>query len=114
MMLVNDVASARLLAQFGKPIVYIVFLATAPQNRPEFDGSIKYRGVGRVMVLAAIEFSRQSGYKGRIGLHSLPKAEAFYEAKCGLTRLGDDSSHQDLCYFEMTEEQQIILECSLA
>lgn len=39
------------------------------------------------------------------GLHSLPKAEEFYEKKCGFTRLGPDSSHQNLTYYEMTATQ---------
>ncbi|MCF7816925.1 MAG: hypothetical protein K9M54_03485 [Kiritimatiellales bacterium] len=105
LMLVNDITSARLLEQFGKPIVYVQFLSTAPWNRLEIASSPKYRGVGRIMVLASIECSRESGFKGRIGLHSLPRAEVFYEQKCGFTRLGNDSRHQNLCYFEMTEKQ---------
>jgi hypothetical protein len=71
LMLTNDMASARLPSQFGKPIVYIEFLATAPWNRPEFRCPPKYRGCGRVFILAAIQTSIDAGYKGRIGLHSL-------------------------------------------
>jgi len=105
MMLTNDIISARLPSQFGKPIVYVEFLATAPWNRPELRCPPKYRGCGRVFILAAIQTSIDAGYKGRIGLHSLPAAEGFYEGKCGFTRLGPDCSHQNLTYYEMTTTQ---------
>lgn len=104
LMVTSDIKSARLQQQFGKPIVYIHFVATAPWNRPEMQVPPRYRGVGQVFLLSAIESSREIGYKGRIGLHSLPKSESFYEC-AGMTKLGPDSSHQNLIYFEMTEEQ---------
>lgn len=105
LMMTNDVTSARLPAQFGKPLIYVEFVATAPWNRPKVQDPPLYRGVGQVFVLAAIETSRDTGFKGRVGLHSLPDSEAFYEQKCGFTRLGPDSSHQNLTYFELTETQ---------
>jgi hypothetical protein len=105
MMVTNDMKSARLREQLGKPLVYVEFVATAPWNRPEIGSPPRFRGVGQIFLLAAIESSREAGFKGRIGLHSLPKAETFYEDRCGLTRLGPDSSHQNLAYFEMTESQ---------
>lgn len=105
LMMTNDITSARLSAQFGKPLIYLEFVATAPWNRPKVQDPPRYRGVGLVFVLAAIETSRDAGFKGRVGLHSLPDAESFYEQKCGFTRLGPDSSHQNLPYFEMTETQ---------
>lgn len=105
LMLTNDITSARLAVQFGKPLVYVQFVATAPWNRPELQTPPKYRGVGRVFILAAIQASVDEGYKGRVGLHSLPKAEGFYKDKCGFTILGPDSSHQNLTYYEMTEPQ---------
>ena len=105
LMIVNDMTSARLRAQFGKPLIYVEFLATAPWNRPKLQDPPLYRGVGHVFVLAAIETSREAGFKGRTGLHSLPEAESFYEQKCGFARLGADSSHQNLTYFEMNENR---------
>ena len=101
----NDVASARLREQFGKPLIYVDFVATAPWNRPKLQAPPRFRGVGQVFILAAIETSREAGFKGRVGLHSLPEAVPFYEGKCGFARLGADSSHQNLTYFEMTEKQ---------
>lgn len=104
-MLTNNITSARLSEQFGKPLIYIQFLATAPWNRPELQAPPRFRGAGSIFVLAAVQTSRDAGFKGRVGLHSLPNAEQFYERKCGFTRLGLDSSHQNLTYFEMTEPQ---------
>lgn len=105
LMLTNDITSARLREQFGKPLIYVEFVATAPWNRPTLQDPPRYRGVGQVFVLAGIESSRDAGFKGRVGLHSLPEAEVFYEQKCGFARLGPDSSHQNLTYFEITETQ---------
>jgi hypothetical protein len=105
LMMTNDITSARLRRQFGKPLIYVEFVATAPWNRPSLQDPPRFRGVGQVFVLAAIESSRDAGFKGRVGLHSLPEAEIFYEQKCGFTKLGADSSHQNLTYFEMTQTQ---------
>jgi GNAT superfamily N-acetyltransferase len=105
LMLVSDVESARVQAQFGKPIVYVKFLASAPWNRPEFQTPPRYRGVGTVMVTAAVELSWDLGYRGRIGLHSLPRAETFYRDTCKMTELGKDAAHQNLTYYEMTNTQ---------
>lgn len=105
LMMARDLASAKLPGQFGRPIVHIEFIATAPWNRPEFQQPVRYKGCGRILILAAIEVSRSCGGKGRIGLHSLPAAEEFYERKCGMTPLGRDAAHQNLLYFEMTETQ---------
>jgi len=105
LMLASDFNSARLQAQFGKAIVYVEFLATAPWNRPELENPPRYRGVGTVMIAAAVELSRELGYRGRIGLHSLPKAERFYRDACGMTGLGMDTAHENLMYFEMTGNQ---------
>ncbi len=105
LMLVSDFKSARIQAQFGKPIVYIEFLATAPWNRPELQQPPRFCGVGTVMVAAAVELSWSLGYKGRIGLHSLSKAESFYKNTCKMSELGKDAAHQGLMYYEMTEKQ---------
>lgn len=109
LMLVSDLKSARIQAQFGKPIVYVVFLATAPWNRPEIQTPPRYRGVGTIMVAAAVDLSWELGYRGRIGLHSLPAAERFYRVTCGMSELGKDAAHQDLMYYEMTENQAEVI-----
>lgn len=53
---------------------------------------------------AAIAVSEDEGFKGRLGLHSLPQADDFYR-KIGMTDLGQDAAYQNLRYFEMTSEQ---------
>jgi hypothetical protein len=105
LMIARDLASAKLPGQFGKPLVHIEFISTAPWNRPEFQQPVRFKGCGRILILAAIEVSRACGGKGRIGLHSLPAAEDFYLRKCGMTPLGRDAAHQNLLYLEMTETQ---------
>lgn len=105
LMLVCDFKSARLQAQFGKPVVYVEFLATAPWNRKEIQTPPRYAGVGTIMVSAAVEASWELGYRGRIGLHALPRAQEFYRDKCGMTELGKDDAHQGLMYYEMTDNQ---------
>jgi hypothetical protein len=55
---------------------------------------------------AAIQLSIDEGNLGRIGLHSLPQADAFY-SRCGMTDMGPDTNYPKfpLRYFEMTETQ---------
>lgn len=98
--------SCRIPAQLGKPIVYVHFLATAPWNDRDFIPEPLYGGVGKIFLAAAIQISIDNGFKGRIGLHSLPQDDAFYTG-CGMTDLGQDSSPgaQNLRYFEMTPDQ---------
>ncbi len=96
----------RLLDQVDQHLVYIEFLESAPWNRKEllFDPP-RFRGVGSLLIRAAIEVSREEGFKGRIGLHSLPQANHWYANSCGMTDLGVDPNKQDLRYFEMTVAQ---------
>lgn len=104
LMQVDLTKSAREASQAGKPLVYIEYLEVAPWNRPELGSSPRLRGVGSALVSTAIELSVAEGFKGRIGLHSLPQADAFYR-KIGMTDVGPDPQYQDLKYFEMTAEQ---------
>jgi len=105
MMQVDLTKSARIESQKGKPIVYIDYLENAPWNRPTLNNPARYRNVGTLLIRAAIELSRAEGFKGRIGLHSLPQSNNFYASKCGMTDLGPDSDCQNLRYFEMTIDQ---------
>jgi hypothetical protein len=88
-----------------KEIVYIEYVETAPWNwpLPRIDQEPRHRAVGPQLVEMAIRWSMQVGFKGRVGLHSLPQAEEFYRDHCLMTDLGLDASYEDLCYFEMTE-----------
>ena len=105
LMAVNLTKAARLQTQRGKNLVYVEYLENAPWNRPELFPPGRYRGVGSILVLTAIQRSREEEFKGRIGLHSLPQADRFYLDSCGMTDLGPDPDYQNLRYFEMTPEQ---------
>lgn len=105
LMIVDSTKEARLPENCGKPLIYIQFLSTAPWNRPDIVSDPRYRGVGRALVLAAVELSRAEEFRGRVGLHSLPQADHFYESKCGMTAVERDPKKKNLMYFEMTEEQ---------
>ena len=105
MMILDTLPSARLSSQSGKAMVYIDYLEVAPWNRQHLPDDVpRYRTVGSILVRAAIETSLQEGYKGRIGLHSLPQSNSWYANKCGMTDLGPDPDKQNLRYFEMTPE----------
>src|SRR5271156_3290416 len=91
-------------SQAGKPLVYLDYLEVAPWNRPDFGPVPRLRGVGSALITAAVALSDEEGFKGRLGLHSLPQADAFYR-KIGMTDLGPDPAYQNLRYFEMTVEQ---------
>jgi hypothetical protein len=64
-----------------------------------------YRGVGPQLLEMATRWSEQLGFKGRLGLHSLPQAESFYRDRCQMTDLGPDANYTGMRYFEMTEAQ---------
>jgi len=95
----------RVPEQAGKDLVYIDYVETAPWNRRAIVDAPRFGGVGTIMIRAAIEVSRDQEFRGRIGLHSLPSAEAFYAKACGMTDLGLDGTYEGLRYFEMTSVQ---------
>ncbi|WP_290920259.1 hypothetical protein [Halodesulfovibrio sp.] len=101
LMLVTTPAFALEESQKGKPLVYVDFLETAPWNINGFLGQGEYRGVGSVLLRAAVLLSLQEEYQGRIGLQSLPDAEAFY-SRLQMRDLGLEHSKEGLRYFEMT------------
>lgn len=88
----------------GKPMAYIDYLEVAPWNRPDLGQVPRLRGVGTALLSAAVARSMNDGFKGRIGLHSLPQSEGFYQRN-GLTDLGPDAAYQGLRYFEMNAER---------
>lgn len=81
------------------------FLEVAPWNLKYFQPSPMYLGVGSALIREAVHLSHERGLGGRIGLHSLPQAEEFYESRCKMTWLGKDPGYYDLAYFEYTEQQ---------
>lgn len=96
---------SRIESQKGMPLVYIHFLAAAPWNLPSVSREPRFSLVGSVLVAVAIQLSLEEEFSGRIGLHSLPQADKWYEEACGMTNLGPDQAIQGLTYFEMTPEQ---------
>jgi hypothetical protein len=92
-------------SQRDKDLVYVSFVENAPWNRRELFDPPRYRGIGSILIRAAIARSHEEGFKGRIGLHSLPQANNFYGNTCGMTDLGVDPNYEGLRYFEMTPEQ---------
>ena len=106
MMIVDTVKHrGRIDGQARQHLVYVGFVENAPWNRTELFNPPKYRGIGSILIRAAVELSEELEFYGRIGLHSLPQANGFYANTCGMTDLGADPNHQGLRYFEMTPEQ---------
>jgi len=89
--------------RIGKPLVYVDYLEVAPWNRPDFTDVPRLKGVGTALLTAVVALSEHEGFKGRIGLHSLPQADVFY-ARSGFCDYGPDEKYQGLRYFELTEE----------
>lgn len=85
----------------NKHVVYVDYLESAPWNLKGSPDPPRFLGVGTVLMAEAVRISTEEGFEGRVGLHSLPQAEAFYN-KCGMTRLGADPNYYDLVYFEYT------------
>lgn len=106
-MMIVDTAThrCRIDGQKGRHLVYVEFVENAPWNRAELFTPPRYRGVGSILIRAAIALSEKSEFRGRIGLHSLPQANGFYANNCGMTDLGTDPDREGLRYFEMTPEQ---------
>lgn len=83
----------------GKRLVYIDGLVSAPWNREDIQSPPKLKGVGSALLMFARNRSLELGYEGRVGLHSLPGAEDFYDSR-GMTDLGTDENYEDMVYFE--------------
>lgn len=88
-------------------LVYVEYVETAPWNwpLPRINQEPRSRAVGPQLFEMAIRWSKQIGFKGRVGLHSLPQAEEFYRDRCRMTDLELDRAYQNLRYFEMTQTQ---------
>lgn len=103
MLLRTDGNFAQLPSEKGKPLVYVIYLAAAPWNLAAIVEKPRFSGLGNVMLNAAVQFSLEVEFKGRIGLHSLPQAEGFYERN-GFQDLGVDSDKEHLKYYELSPE----------
>ena len=103
--------TARLAPDKGKPLVYVDFLEVAPWNWaiPEIGRASRFRAVGSTLLWRAVKQSEEEGFRGRIGLHSLPQSEKFYERVFGMTPLKRDGDKQNLLYLEISAEQAMRL-----
>lgn len=61
--------------------IYVDYLESAPWNLKNGVEPPRFLGVGTVLLIEAVRMSADAGFEGRVGLHSLPQAEAFYR-KC--------------------------------
>ena len=109
LMVIRADKACRIPDQAGLPLIYVDYLAAAPWNLAGMVVRPRFRGCGYVLIIEAIRLSRQKGYNGRVGLHSLPQAEDFYRKKCGMTDLGQDMDYEGLHYLEMTTAQAQML-----
>ena len=102
--------SARIPTQKGAELAYIDYLEVAPWNHreiaTELGGTRRYATIGWNLFAAAVQLSRQVGFDGRVGLHSLPhpQTEQFYQKTCKMLPLERDSAKENLLYFETTPE----------
>ncbi|WP_250511541.1 hypothetical protein [Caballeronia sp. GACF4] len=105
LMFLDMLRRCRIPAQKNLHLVYIDLVSTAPWNRPGLNPQPLYRGVGGVLVAEAILHSEAEGFGGRIGLHALPRAEAYYRDQWKMESLGRDPNYSNLLYFELTMER---------
>lgn len=106
MLLQTDGFFAQITGDEGKPLVYVTFLASAPWNLSAIVSQPKYKGVGTVLLGAAIQTSLDLGFKGRVGLHSLPQSESYYQCN-KFECFGQDADKQDLKYYELSSKQAV-------
>jgi GNAT superfamily N-acetyltransferase len=95
---------------WGQGLIYVKILMTAPWNRPAIQRQPEFQGVGKQMMRFAKQRSVELGYRGRVGLESLPKAVGFYE-HIGMTRMELEpeeivDAEEELPYFEYRVPQQ--------
>jgi hypothetical protein len=91
----------------GQSLVYVDYLEAAPWNQRAPGRPRRFEGAGSALVIEAIIVSMELGFRGRVGLHSLPQAEHFYKNNCRMARVGLDPAYHDLAYFEYSEEAGI-------
>ena len=109
LMIVDLSRRCRLEEQSGERLAYVDYVEVAPWNRDSWKPHRIYGSVGTALVRAAVQLSLETGYLGRIGLHSLPQADKFYR-RLGMTDLGTDEAYERLRYFEMTPLQAVRLQ----
>lgn len=81
------------------PLVYVEAISTTPWNRSDIEQPPWLKRVGTLLLLFARQRSVDLGYGGRVGLHSLPEAEQFYQRQ-QMPDYGPDPEKENLVYFE--------------
>ncbi len=100
---------SRLDGTQGRPLVYVDYLEVAPWNQPIVEMPRRFKGAGKVLMIAAAALSVELEFKGRVALHSLPQSNSFYE-DLGMIDFGPDKEvHGELNYFEMPAEVALAL-----
>jgi GNAT superfamily N-acetyltransferase len=82
-------------------LTYVSFLEVAPWNRTTSKGR-RFKGIGALMLRFAAQRSRQLGFEGRLGLHSLHTAEAFYR-QLGFVEVDCPNEYHEL-YLELSAD----------
>lgn len=85
----------------GKNLVYIEFIESAPHNVKGIVEKRRYKGIGSRLLEAAVQYSIEQEFEGRVALHSLPQAECFYESKGMQKKFFDEE--KKLYYFEWSK-----------
>ena len=88
-----------------EPIIYVDYLESAPWNLKTPAALPRFIGVGTVLIAEAVRLGLEMNLDGRVGLHSLPQAETFYETRCRMTRFSQDAEYFNLTYFEFVGQQ---------
>jgi hypothetical protein len=91
---------------FRERLVYVFALATAPWNRETIQQPPEFKGVGAALLLFARQRSLELGYAGRVGLHSLPGAEQFYQRQ-NMLRYDVESEGYDSDEYVDPEEERL-------
>ena len=84
------------------PLAYVHYIATAPWNRRDTYCVGRLRGVGSNLIAWAVQWSKDAGCEGRLGLHSLRSSDGFYR-HLRFRNLGHDAAHRGMNYFELAE-----------
>lgn len=90
----------RLPGEKRKPIVYVDYVETAPWNVKNLmkagGGKPQFATEATRLVEAAVCKSLEVRFKRGVALHSLPGAERFYLAGCGMTAHEQDPDKENL------------------
>lgn len=106
LMFLRTVGFAKEPSQVNLPLAYIDLVSVAPWNRFGISKTPKYKGIGPLLLGAALSVSVGEGLDGRLGLHSLPQSESWYRDVCLMSDLGPDPAYPgNLVYFEFTPVQ---------